>query len=58
MCDVLFSIVGSYESTNWFSTNWITREDLPVCVCVCVCVRVCVRVRVCVFAMSKAYLLP
>ena len=26
----LFSIVGSYESTNCPSTNWILKEDLPV----------------------------
>ena len=26
---VLFSMVGSYESTNWPSTNWIVSEDFP-----------------------------
>lgn len=27
---LLFSIVGSYESTNCPSTNCILRDDLPV----------------------------
>lgn len=27
--NLLFSIVGSYESTNWPSTNCILSEDLP-----------------------------
>ena len=27
---LLFSIVGSYESTNCPSTNWIVKEDFPV----------------------------
>lgn len=26
---LLFSMVGSYESTNCPSTNWIEREDFP-----------------------------
>lgn len=26
---ILFSIVGSYESTKWFSTNWIVTDDFP-----------------------------
>lgn len=28
--DLLFSIVGSYESTNCPSTNCIVRDDLPM----------------------------
>lgn len=27
---LLFSMVGSYESTNCPSTNWIVSEDFPV----------------------------
>ena len=26
---IVFSMVGSYESTNWPWTNWMTRLDLP-----------------------------
>ena len=35
VCYSLFSMVGSYESTNWFSTNWIAREDFPARVKYC-----------------------
>lgn len=27
--NLLFSIVGSYESTNCPSTNWILNDDFP-----------------------------
>jgi len=30
---LLFSMVGSYESTNWFCTNCMVRLDFPVKEC-------------------------